>query len=250
MNELEQLQSDVESLLLGVESACAEDAPLQYAAIVRVRPRASEEAAGIMTQIQRKLAGLEGRRGKAGVSITVGMPEIGRMEPNIRALKGTVTLGIQVTENILVNMGDGGTGHGAESYALAVAGLLQHQSFSPWGPLRVTSISPIVEAALAQRMVVYDVSVATDLNSAHRPQCALPALTQEGAEITLTTATEGAVIWWTMDGSYPGPGNELARRYGAAFDLASGTYRIRAAAHKAGMVPSVVRVAEVTVWSV
>lgn len=246
MNELEQLQTDVESLLLGVESACAEDAPLQYAAVSMVRPRTDKEALDIRTRLDKMMGGLVGRQGKAGISIIVGMPEIGRVEPNVRAIKGTVTLTVEVIENVMVNMGDKGTGRGAEDFALAVAEVLQHQVFAPWSPLRVTGV-PAVVAAVKQGNVVYDVELATDLNRALRAQCALPSLAQEGAEITLTTATEGAVIWWTLDGSYPGPGNELARRYGAAFDLASGTHRLRVAAHKAGMVPSVVRVVEVVV---
>ncbi len=240
MNPLERLQTDIETYLLScVSDPAAGDAPIECAAIARVRPRTAEEAAGIQTRLQRILAGLEGRNGRKGMSIIIGMPEIGRVEPNVRALRGAVTVTIRVTEYLMVNMGADGCGQGAEAFALLVAELLNHQAFAHWSPLRLASVRPDPEAVM-DKMVVYDVRMETDLRGTVRSKVPPPAIEiTEGGLMTLAVATAGAEIYWTLDGSYPGPGGSTAARYSEPVQLPAGTHALRVAAWLPGSAGSV-----------
>jgi hypothetical protein len=164
MNDLEQFQTDVETYLASCEADIlnADETPIQCAMIARVRPRTAAEAAGIQTKLQQALSGLQGRNGRKGISIIVGMPEVAEVNSSNRALSGSLTLVIEVHENILVNGGaDGCWPHGAESFALTVAELLSHQVFSHFSPLRLKSILPVPEAVVTQK-VVYNVTMVAD----------------------------------------------------------------------------------------
>lgn len=252
MNDLEQLQTDIETYLLSCEANLtdADETPIQYAMIARVRPRTAAEAAGIQTKLQQALSGLQGRNGRKGISIIIGMPELGKIEANVRALTGTVTINVEITENIMINMGADGCGpHGAESFALAVSELLAHQPFSYWSPMRVVSVLPDPESVLAQK-VVYRVSLTTDLIRCLKPKVGAVTITvQSNGYLTITCPTQDAVIYYTLDGSYPGSASESAVAYDAeaGLHLPVGVHQVRAAAWLAGQVGSIPREQAVTV---
>jgi hypothetical protein len=52
-------------------------------------------------------------------------------------------------------------------------------------------------------------------------------------QVTLSCATEGATIYYTTDGSFPGQANAASQVYSEPFDVTSGT-QIRAAAYLPG----------------
>lgn len=243
MNETQRLQEDIESYLLSHEADLSnnDECPIQYAAIARVRPRDAGEAAGIQTRLQQVLSGLQGRNGRKGISVIIGMPEIAKVEPNVRALTGAMTLVIEIHENIMINMGAEGTGKGCEDFAYAVAELLNQQPFGYWSAMRVVSILPAPEAVLSQK-VVYNVTVKTDLRRALKPKVALPSVVVSGPLVTVTCATAGAAIYYTTNGSMPGAANATAVVYDAesGLTLEAGTHHLRFAAWKMGMAGSVV----------
>lgn len=251
MNETQRLQEDIESYLLNSEADLTneDECPIQYAAIARVRPRDAGEAAGIQTKLQQVLSGLIGRGGRKGISIIIGMPEIAKVEPNIRALTGLMTLVIEVHENIMVNMAAGGTSKGCEDFAYAVAELINHQPFGLWSPMRIRSILPEQVAVLNQK-VVYNVTLETDLRRPLKPKVAVPVVTvHEDNHITATCATEDAVLYYTLNGSLPGPATPTAIVFDAiaGLDLTAGTWLLRVAAWKPGLAGSVVVDKTVTV---
>ena len=251
MNETQRLQEDIEAYLLNSEADLTneDECPIQYAAIARVRPRDAGEAAGIQTKLQKVLSGLQGRNGRKGISVIIGMPEIARVEPNIRALTGLMTLVIEIHENIMVNMSADGTTKGCEDFAYAVAELINHQPFGLWSPLRVKSILPAPEAVLNQK-VVYNLTLETDLRRPLKPKVAGPTLTvHEDNHISATCTTPDAVMYYTLDGSLPGPATPTAIAFDAiaGLDLTTGTWLLRVAAWKPGMAGSVVVDKTVTV---
>jgi len=251
MNDIQRLQEDIEAYLLNSEADLtnADECPIQYAAIARVRPRDAGEAAGIQTKLQQVLSGLQGRGGRKGISVIIGMPEISQVEPNVRALTGGMTLVIEVHENIMVNMVSGGTGKGCEEFAFAVGELLNHQPFGLWSPMRVKSILPAPEAVLNQK-VVYNVTLETDLRRPLKPKVAVPNVTvHEDGHISATCATLDAVMYYTLDGSLPGPVTPTAIVFDilTGLTLTTGTWLLRVAAWKPGMAGSVVVDKTVTV---
>lgn len=244
MNDIQQLQEDIEAYLLNSEADLTNPAecPIQYAAIARVRPRDAGEAAGIQTRLQRVLSGLDGRHGRKGISVIIGMPEIGKVEPNIRALTGGMVVVIEVHENIMINMGAEGTGKGGEEFACAVAELLNHQPFGLWSPMGVRSILPAPEAVLSQK-VVYNITLATDLRRPLKPKVAAPEVTvNEGGFVSASCSTEDARIYYSLDGSLPGPASPTAIEWDGVkgLNLTTGTWLLRVAAWKAGSAGSVV----------
>lgn len=55
--------------------------------------------------------------------------------------------------------------------------------------------------------------------------------------LSMSTATAGAAIWYTTDGSYPAPGFGTSALFGGSILLSSNT-PVRAAAYKSGLLPS------------
>jgi hypothetical protein len=65
-------------------------------------------------------------------------------------------------------------------------------------------------------------------------QCVDVTLTADNLDVTLATATDGATIYYTTDGSFPWSGNSEAEIYAGEFSVDSGT-TVRAAAYKSGL---------------
>jgi hypothetical protein len=239
-NPLLRFQEDVTGFLLS-------HTPLQYVSIVAVRPRTAGEAKGIQTKIDEALAGISKRNGKLGVSIIVSMPGVDKVQPNVRAIKGDMILAVDIIENLLLNNGAEGTGATAEEHALMVAGLLQHQTFDGGQPVvgDAKLITPLQEEVMDKK-VVYRVTVRKALVGELLEKVAMPAIAKDGNLITLSCTTPGAAIYYTLDESFPGPGNAAALLYAAPFEIEVGEHVLRAAAFKNGLAGSHVINADVT----
>jgi hypothetical protein len=240
--------SEIETLQVNIEQFLASDAGLQYVTVTSIRPRSAQSAAQIQTRINEALKGMTKRNGKSGLSVIVMMPEVREAEANLPGVNGLLTVQVRVVENIMINMGPGGTGESCEEVALHIASLLQHRSFDGVSALRLdaNAVVPMQEELTAGR-VEYAVVVRTMLRRQPLGMVATPAVEAEGNVLTLTCVTEGAEIWFTLDGSYPGPGNATATLYAGAVTLEPGDYVLRAAGHKAGLAASGDRRAEIEV---
>lgn len=241
MSPLERLQLDVTHYLLS-------HGQLQYVTITHVRPRTAGEAAGIETKLARMLAGLEPRNGKMGVAVLVGMPVVEGVNAEVRALRGDMVLPIEIMENILINGGAEGTGASCETHALTVAALLQQQVFHPFNPL-ISEPRLMVPApeALLDKTIKYRITMRVPLVCDRVDKVVEPTVQQSGGSITLACATSGAALYYTLDGSFPGPGNKAALLYSTLLSLAPGVHELRAAAYLAGLAGSHSIAAEITV---
>jgi len=237
MSIFERLQLDLEQFLLS-------HTELQYIDITHVRPRDAEEAAGIQSKLNNTLAGITTRNGKRGVSCIIGMPEFGGTAVNVRALRGKMTIILEVIENIVVN----NTGASCEEHAWEIARLLQHMQFQPWSPLvgDPKLITPSPEAILDKK-IIYRITMTVEITAERKDKVSTPEVSASGANITLSCATSGAAVYYTTDESFPGPGNADALLYSAPFALAPGAHLLRVAAHKSGSACSDAVMAELTV---
>ena len=216
---LEQLQNDVEHCLLSLTQ-------INTVAITAVRPRSAGAAAQIQTKINNTLAGLELRNGKNGTAIIIGMPVLANVNPNLYGVKGDLILELSVIENIMVNEGANGTGFTAESLAYQLAQMIPQMNFAPFGQLLADKqlITPRPEAVMEKR-IEYRVRLSVLSHAAPFPKCDTPRITQGGGNITISGTGD---LWYTTDGSFPGPGNGAAVLYSAPFAFAAGSYRTAA----------------------
>jgi len=231
---IELLQQDLEHYLLS-------EAVLHQVSITRVRPRTAEEAAGIQSKLDRVLAGLEERNGRRGLSVIIMMPELKASEPNLPGVQAQVALNIDVIENIVVNRAASGW-MSAETCALHIAGLLAlyplavNRSVYPAPQL----MTPMTEMLLDKK-VGYRLGMISHIGTRPPDRCVAPSAEIESGSLVLTTATADAQIYWTHDGSFPGPGNSQAMLYSEPYQLpppGPGPWVGRAAAWEASLAAS------------
>ena len=79
-----------------------------------------------------------------------------------------------------------------------------------------------------------------------------PTLAVQPHAVQIASATDGAAIWFTTDGSYPRPvvpGDEeknSSQLYAGPIAIPAGGFTVRACAYIEGMVASAIPIAEIT----
>jgi hypothetical protein len=214
MDLLLQLQEDVTDRL-NSESA------FQYNSVASLRRMV------IAKEIEKRLPHLTKKNGKRGCGILVGMPNIEAMLPNVTPPQGDLLLPIDVVENPEMNFGPTGTQITCEQCARSVRASLHLLGIANALTLYqdAQAFRPLDEHELPPQCAGYRVLLRGRLAGAQMPKCVLPTLT-EGPPLTfaLTTTDAGASIYYTVDGSFPGPGNGTgsATLYAAPFAASNG----------------------------
>lgn len=183
------------------------------------------------------------RNGKTGACVTVmavGTPTLSTGETPSPQMN--LTIEIEVVEDVLVNAGDDGTGWSAAQIAARLVQTLHLSHFDDrFTGLRLADRGGIAELLPDPDRVGHRGYLlrfeASHSSFATVPTCASVAAAVATGNCTLTTATSGATIYYTLDGSYPGSGNPAATAYTAPFAVSPGA-QVRAAAEKSGMNPS------------
>jgi hypothetical protein len=85
----------------------------------------------------------------------------------------------------------------------------------------------------------YRVQLRGRMSEAAAGKCALPAIAAPGQTVSFSTTDEGASIYYTTDGSFPGPGNATgtAQVYTGPFEAGAGTV-VRWAGYLEGLMGS------------
>lgn len=193
----------------------------------------------IDNEVQRALSVLNEKAGKMGACVIVLMPETEAPEENLPGPPIEIVLSVQVIEVDTFNADtdNGGTGKDAESLANHVLSLLHHYAAYLLGGILVADKKPIRPIKVDNGVsYIVTVRLRTGLNSTNKVRT--PELTNEADMITLTCATAGATIHYTLDGSYPGPMNAQAIEYTVPFAEPVAGTRIRYAASKTDLIPS------------
>jgi hypothetical protein len=207
-----------------------------------MRPRTALTAAQIQEQINAALGALTTQNGKAGLCATVQMPTLDTQKQELPGPYLHLKCTVRVQENVLVNMGAGGTQLACEDAAIATAQLLH--LWTPGGTAGIirAAAETITPNLKFEGRVTYDVSIESEFELACLAKTALPFLTESDSNITIACADEAAAIWYTLDGSAPWAGNanypSTATPYTGPFAPPAAGTLIRAAAFNPALLGS------------
>ncbi len=174
---------------------------------------------------------------KIGLGLVVLPAEITDAEKNLPGLPVRVMASVQIIEAVLINRGATGTGIKASVAALRVLDAL-HQ-------LRIgnralyADKNPVEAVSMKKGFVGYTVTVFSETNGGSgtgRVRDLGFALDLSG-NLEITTATAGAAIYYTTDGSFPGPSNAAATLFTAPVEI-NDDMTLRAAAYLSPINPS------------
>ena len=179
----------------------------------------------IAQEVAKRLPHLTAKGGRFGCGALVNMPTIEGMLPNVFPPFGDVVSTIDVIENPELNFDPAtGTQITCEQAARTIRLLLHQFGIEPSIMLYQdqSAIEPILDP-LWQGCCGYRVKLRGRLQEAQTTRCAVPAIA-EGPPLTITLSVlDGSTIFYTTDGTFPGPGNAGAIQYAGPFAVVSGT---------------------------
>jgi len=211
------------------------------------RLRADANFATIPVLVQRKgvtdsdieiaLSTLNTAGGKIGLVIIVLMPELAPLTPDAPGPEYLVRPAIQVIEDPLLNLGADGTGISAEQTAQWIRQLI-HYFAGRSGLYVCAGMEPVPRG---DNRPSYGVRFSRRASDPSYQRCGLPLISPDSGAapqtVTLTCATAGAALYYTVDGSYPSSANTAAHLYAAPFSVAAAC-TLRTAAEKSGLQQS------------
>jgi hypothetical protein len=151
------------------------------------------------------------RNGRSGCGLLVEMPTIRTGSANIR--DSIIDCPVVAIEEPNLNYApETGTQVSAEEAALNVRAALDQWSIGGVGILHASGrwAQPANEF---ENLVAYRVTLSLEHRTVFPPKVAKPALSESGGLHAITCSTAGASIYYTLDGTYPGPSNPGAMMY-------------------------------------
>jgi hypothetical protein len=184
----------------------------------------------ILVDVAKRVAPhLAGRNGKVGSGILINLPAADPTDDDIGGAQMTANLALDILnmDNVALPLSNG-SGLTAEEIVVSVW-LILHQWLNQAigsGNWFVSGFDPIEDqkGAYGYRLIL-TVRFAAD----EPAKCANVTSGVASGYCTLNCATAGATIYYTLDGSFPGPGNAAALVYAAPFVVNSGQSVLAAA---------------------
>jgi hypothetical protein len=203
------------------------------------------EEGDVQAEMKRKQAVITQKSGKRGAAVIVLQVVAEDDLPNLQFGPLTLYPAIQVVENLELNRGVGGTGKSARKIARRVRDVIK--CFGAVSLVKsMQADKPCIEpvnlgAELGKLVKAYQVNFrCLEASSQDSGQVQIPQVVSRAplAEVALTCATEGAEVWYTLDESYPAPGNDQAHLYSDPITIPEAGMTVRACGYKAGLVAS------------
>ena len=198
-------------------------------------------------RIGQQLAAAFGANGKAGAAVMAMLPTLDVDAPNAPGPQFDVIETLLVVVHAEINASSIGTGKHAGTIAREVCRHFHHTRTSSliqlWNANRA-AIAPATE--FAGNLEGWYVSISSKWAQSTPPRCATPTVAVDGSQVTLSCATAGAALYYTLDGTYPGSGNPAATLYTAPFTQAAAA-EIAVGAELTGLQPSSVHYANLSI---
>jgi hypothetical protein len=203
------------------------------------RPRAAQTAVQIQSKIDAALGALSAKNDKSGLAAFVMMPLLDTKEQELPGPFLHLKCQVRVQENPTVNMGANGTQIACEDFAIGVS-----QALHLWTPGGVAGIvrasrDTITPDLRFDPLVTYNVSVESEPSFDDLGFTLPPVIEVGGGTVALASATAGASIYYTLDGTTPFPSTgeivTTAQLYNAPFAAPASGSVLRAAAFGAGL---------------
>lgn len=208
----------------------------EYFADIQVFVERQGDLAG---KLDEALKGLRRKNGKVGAAVMVGVVRADVENPDVPGPWFNLTFcDVTAFENVLLNTSATGTGKACVDIAARINRVVHH--YLPGGlggPIVATqeAIRPLGE--VRSGVIAYKSRFRLNPDLEQIPRVATPVFDPPSDEtpttITLSCATPGAAIYYTLNESYPWAGNPDAIPYSAPISL-SAAARVRATAFLAG----------------
>jgi len=174
------------------------------------------------------------RNGGSGAGIISEMPTFEVPHPNLPGPDRELVISFAVLEEPNLNLTPSvGTGLCAEQISEILLDNFHGYIIEGVGSLSAAK-DAIKPANEFPDCVAYRVTFKTRAARKQTDRVQLPAIQEVSGLVTLANNTEGATIYYTLDGGFPGPSNPKASLYSAPFDT-SAVACIRWSAYKSGL---------------
>lgn len=227
---LQHLQDDVWGLLTNEPS-------MVYVPIYRSRTPLEKDSNGdhivgqsmmIEEEIEQALGGLALKNGKCGIVVIVMMPDaqpVGERD----ALE--LTIPVRIIEDRLFNEGTTGTGISSSRLMLHLKQVLSNRPLRGSYTLTPAARGAMEEISLPDDRKANELRMTVTRSLQPLPRVAQPAVVIATRVMTITCATEGAQIYWSANGDWPGPQNPLSWLYDLPVTLSDEITEVRVVAY-------------------
>jgi len=186
------------------------------------------------------------RNGRKGCGVIVEVPEVSVASGNLPGPEFDLTLTCLILEDPMTNLGPAtGTLKPADQVAQRILEVGHGWRVEPYGEFFARGAS-LREAADFEPLRAFRCQLNLKLPRTQTTRVALAESSiSEDANVITLTVPDGAQIYYTLDATFPGPGNPAATIYDGPFTATAATV-IRWAAYKEDELPSYVGHATVT----
>lgn len=235
---LQLIQDDIWGLLTN-------EPGLTYVPVFRSRTPLDKDDAGqpivgqsamIEEQIEQALGGLSEKNGKSGIVCIVMLPDAQPVSDNGDALELTII--VRIIEDRLINEGSTGTGITASQLMLHLKQVIGRRALRGSYTITHAPRGAMEEISLPDDRKAHELRMVMTRSLERLPKVARPVVAIDTGVMTLTCATEGAELWWSANGDWPGPANALSWLYHLPVTLTEEITEVRVVAYEPTMQPS------------
>ncbi len=225
---IQQIHDDIHGILLN-------DPGCQFVSVHRSRTPLEKDETGapIVGQtamfdeaVESALAGTMMRNGKAGLVAVVMLPDVqlGSAQSPGPAMRFLPV--VRVIEDRMINEGPDGTGITASQFALHVVQVLHRRPLRGSWSLFADPERMVEEVTADDERPMHEVRFILERSVDRLPVCATPQGGFDGDVLQVSCTTPDAVMWWTENGSWPGPENPRSFLYESALTNTGRSVRV------------------------